>query len=125
MKEFSYYEKNPLKRRDIGEFTTYNIYANGDTLAKGITLAQVKERFAEQKVVKERIEDTESYLKARDEWYEAEAKLKQEFWDDCAEDFGLQNHPKREKLQEIAWEEGHSEGFRSVYQWYERLAELL
>jgi hypothetical protein len=58
--------------------------------------------------------------------YHSEAqRLEQQFFDDTARIFGYENHPKRSKLESIAWEEGHSSGLESVYHWAEELSELL
>jgi hypothetical protein len=38
---------------------------------------------------------------------------------------GLQNHPKRDRLWELAWEEGHSGGWSEISLVYSELATLL
>lgn len=35
------------------------------------------------------------------------------------------DHPKAAKLFELAWSEGHSEGFGGVINWYEKLVDLV
>jgi hypothetical protein len=37
----------------------------------------------------------------------------------------IESHPKRDKLFDIAWDEGHSEGLYSVLGYAETLSELL
>lgn len=39
--------------------------------------------------------------------------------------FGLQKHPKKDKLYDLAWEYGHSEGYHEVEVHYREFAELL
>ncbi len=43
----------------------------------------------------------------------------------CLEKFGLTDHPKAEAVWELAWEEGHSEGYHRVADWVQTLAELM
>jgi len=45
------------------------------------------------------------------------------FKGDLEAEFGLL-HYHHEKVWDIAWDEGHSEGLEAVYRWYERLADL-
>lgn len=47
------------------------------------------------------------------------------FENDCMEEVGLSNHPKREKVWEYAWKEGHSGGLNDVYCIISDIAEIL
>lgn len=38
---------------------------------------------------------------------------------------GLENHKKKDRLWDLAWEYGHSEGYPMVEQHYNELAELM
>lgn len=58
-------------------------------------------------------------------YHEARRKVDARFRDDLLEALGIQNHPKANKLYDMAWEEGHSEGYRRVADVAEELAELL
>lgn len=44
-----------------------------------------------------------------------QARLQDVFKQDMFEELGITNNPRREKLFEIAWEMGHSEGYSGVY----------
>lgn len=52
-------------------------------------------------------------------------KVELRFRADLLEALGIQNHPKANKLYDMAWEEGHSEGYRCVADVAEELAELI
>jgi hypothetical protein len=57
-------------------------------------------------------------------WIERQ-DLEQQFFDDAAKILGYEIHPKRPKLEAIAWEHGHSSGLSNVYSWLEELSELI
>lgn len=48
-----------------------------------------------------------------------------EFWNDCANAFGVTDNPKRKRLEAIAWDKGHSNGLWSVLDEYQSLVELI
>lgn len=54
-----------------------------------------------------------------------ENKLRQLFKTELESEFGTASHPKANKLFEIAWSDGHAEGYESVANRYEELVELL
>ncbi len=54
-----------------------------------------------------------------------EARLLQKFWDDAAKELGYTNNPKRAKLEQKAWETGHSSGLSEVYIYLSDLVELI
>jgi hypothetical protein len=57
--------------------------------------------------------------------YTSEKMAKQElFKRDVLKEYGLQDHPRADKVFSLAWAEGNSE-HSSVVQWVEKLAELL
>jgi hypothetical protein len=43
----------------------------------------------------------------------------------CFKELGIQDHPKKEKAFEIAWDYGHSSGYYEVYNYLETISELL
>ncbi len=50
------------------------------------------------------------------------------FFDLCKKDLGITDHPKADKLMDIAWSEGHSAGYYGYYDVYyfaEELVELI
>lgn len=69
--------------------------------------------------------DMAAYNIARDAWAAENARLIAKFWADAAEDLGLTGNPKLKRLQEIAWADGHSEGFHAVYYRMSELADLI
>lgn len=54
-----------------------------------------------------------------------ERKLRSIFQADVLDDLGLINHPKADLLWEMAWEHGHSDGLRAVYDWAHDLMRLI
>ena len=58
-------------------------------------------------------------------WRSRENELMSLFENDCAIECRVENHPKRAKLWQMAWEYGHAHGLSEVLIYYKRLAELL
>lgn len=56
---------------------------------------------------------------------EEDGRLRLLFRADLEEEFALQNYPKREKLWDRTWDDGHSEGWESIYRHYSDLVELM
>lgn len=54
-----------------------------------------------------------------------DAYTSHEFERDLAVAFGLETHPKRQRVFDLAWEYGHADGRREVASFYADLAELL
>lgn len=61
----------------------------------------------------------------RGRYREEEARLNALFRADLEVEHGLVGHPKAERLFEMAWDRGHSGGFREVAEHYAELAELV
>lgn len=59
------------------------------------------------------------------EWKNQCAEIEERFKKDLFKYLDIENHPKRERLFEIAWGLGHSEGLRSVVEYAEELVDLL
>jgi hypothetical protein len=53
------------------------------------------------------------------------ADIRQEFETACAREHGLLDHPKREKLFQRAWDDGHSAGWHGIVLCYEAIVELI
>lgn len=62
---------------------------------------------------------------AREDWREKEKKKKASHKLRLEKEFGIVDHPKSDKLYEIAWSFGHSEGFNEVESYYLDMVELL
>lgn len=67
----------------------------------------------------------EEVREMRKKWREDEYRLKQVFKQDALEELGLSKHEKADKLFEMAWEEGHSNGLGEVWIYMEQFAELI
>ena len=52
-------------------------------------------------------------------------RLHQLFKQDALKELGLSKHKKADKLFEVAWEEGHSNGLNEVWIYMETFSELL
>jgi len=65
--------------------------------------------------------DHDSKVAYRDE----QTRLDMLFKADLEEEFGFENHPKRDRLFRLAWEDGHANGYREVYNSYDYLSELM
>ena len=58
------------------------------------------------------------------EYQEESNRLAEIFKQDVFKDLGIEDNPKREKLLEIAYREGHSGGFSEIYSQMIDLVEL-
>lgn len=65
------------------------------------------------------------YPKLKEEWNKEMSRTMTLFRSDILDDLGLTDHSKANKLFEMAWDRGHSDGLRAVYEWAERLSRLL
>jgi hypothetical protein len=66
-----------------------------------------------------------AYSVALAEYQEEEGRMNKLFFDDCAEEEGLQNHPKRSAVEGKAWEHGHASGYGDIWYWYREFSELV
>ena len=57
----------------------------------------------------------EEYKNATHEYRKENGRLFEEFKKDLFADLDITDNPKAEKLFSIAWEKGHSSGYREVY----------
>lgn len=63
---------------------------------------------------------------AQKERYNADlCRRHSEFKHDALEELGITNHPKADKLFELAWSEGHSSGYHEVWNIMITWAELI
>ena len=58
-------------------------------------------------------------------FFEEEAKKKSEFKGRLAKENGIENHPKLDRLFEIAWCFGHSSGFNEVDIYFSEMVDLI
>lgn len=109
------------------DFTYTYYYKNGELVAKG-TISKLDHIIPEiplTSCTKEEIFDKEGFCAERAKYNENGKKLYEQFKADLADELGLTGHPKWDKLFSIAWEDSHSEGHQAVYNYAEKLAELL
>jgi hypothetical protein len=106
--------------RDNIEAGKYNTELSYDFVTTPVnddmTIRQAREHEAEQKRLKSG---------HRQKYHEDRARLEEQFAADLAEEHGLVGHPKEKLLYSLAYERGHSGGFRDVAGQYEEMADLL
>jgi hypothetical protein len=129
MKPFEYYSDNSEVYPDRREYTGVFVYDKGRLIWNGslndysLVLESLKQNhpnYVMQKFVNE-----EAYKEQRTKYNVEEKRLRREFEEDLYEEFGVQNHPKRKKVFEMAWERGHSSGYSEVCFNFEELVELI
>lgn len=129
MKPFEYYSDNTEVYPDRREYTGVFVYDKGSLVWSGslkeygITLGSLKQKYPNYVIQK--ILNEEAYKEQRTKWNVENARLHNEFKEDIFEEFGFQDHPKRERVFELAWDRGHSSGFSEVYLVFEELVELI
>ena len=109
------------------DFTSTYYYKEGKLVAIG-TIKSLDHKITEialKDCVKEVIVDNAAFTLGRDKYYGNNALMQANFKADLADELGLTNHPKWDKLFEIAWDEEHAGGYAAVYNFAETLAELL
>lgn len=62
---------------------------------------------------------------SRHKYREEVEKVNNEFKLALFKEYGMENHPKREKMFSIAWEKGHSDGYSSIESEFYTLTELM
>lgn len=58
-------------------------------------------------------------------WYEAKDAMRDKFKQDLLIELGIANHPKADKVFEMAWDDRHDEGHEAVYEYASDLADLI
>lgn len=56
---------------------------------------------------------------------EREQQENQQVFEALCQEYGVVNHPKAQKVWDMAWERGHSSGYDSVRSEFEELVELI
>lgn len=59
------------------------------------------------------------------EYKKEDSRLYWQFKNDLLKELGITDHPKAQRLFDIAWDKGHSMGYSEVYSEAEELADLL
>ncbi len=71
---------------------------------------------------KDQKEIWDAYWKDRQE---ETGRLTEKFWEDARAELGYGNHPKKDRLEGFAWQNGHSGGLSEVWLWLQEGWELL
>jgi hypothetical protein len=129
MKPFEYYSDNIEVYPDRREYTEVFVYDKGVLIWRGDlhVYNQVLEslKLKHPNYVMQKFLNEEAYKEQRTKYNVESARLHTEFKEDIFDEFGVQNHPKRERVFEMAWDRGHSSGFSEVYLVFEELVELI
>lgn len=115
--------KNNLVYPNRSDYLHYNHYTNGRFLGKSLTAEGTKD-FPKGAVV-EKVFDETGYYSARKAYRDETVRLDNLFKQDILDLLNIADHPKADKLFDMAWEDCHSEGLEAVACRCEELAELL
>jgi hypothetical protein len=77
------------------------------------------------KAVTQRIVNEEAYKEQHTKYRAEERRLYDEFKQDLFEEYRVQEHPKREKVFNLAWEHGHASGYSEVYNYFGDFVDLI
>lgn len=100
----------------------YPVRPSKPVLQKNATSAQARE-YADLLAAYESAGD--NFNASREAYRAEENRLYAKFREDVESEYGMREHPKREKLWAKAWDRGHSEGLSQVLWWYDDLYELV
>lgn len=84
----------------------------------------------EQSQLLDRTEDLKGAKKAlihnmQQEYDNESSVLRAEFKTALEKEYELQNHPKKDKIWQKAWDDGHSGGWQSILNEYDEIVDLL
>jgi len=123
MKDFDYYGEAEMPYPRKPDFATTYFYS------KGALMLTVKpgEPFPSNRWTwtRETVLDNDSYMKAVTAYNVAIKAKHDEFTEDLFKELSIEDSPKKEKLFDIAWDNGHSYGFSQVYHEACDLVELI
>lgn len=128
MKPFEYYSTVPLQYPRTDDFTSIFIYEKGETVWAGGAEAykeELKRNPSIRDKTKETVIDKEKLKEARKAYGAERVRLDQEFQNDLFEEFGMTNHPKRDKVYAYAWDKGHAHGHSEVYDVFSDIAYIV
>ena len=109
------------------DFSTTYYYKFGELVAvsKGGFIDHIKPEINMEDCVKGVSFRRADYLLELSKHSKAGHDAQLQFKADLADELGLTNHPKFNKLFDIAWEEEHDGGYEAVYNYADTLSELL
>ena len=125
MKPFEYYSTNQVTYPYRKDYITYYAYDKGDVLHCGThqPLSRLKELYPN--AVIQEVLDEDAYKAHSKRYNEESSKLYKEFQNDLFEEFEVSDNPKKDKCFDLAWEYGHSSGYREVYNYFSEFVELI
>ena len=125
MKPFDYYSVRNVLWPNKRDYITLHVYDKGICLYQGRdkTKSELKTQYPD--AVIQEVFDEESYKEHRKLFDDESGRLHQEFKEDLFTEFGMSKHPKREKIFNYAWEEGHACGLEDVYGVFSDIVELI
>ncbi len=131
MKPWEYYQTVSVPYPSKGEHTDVYVIlkkkvlweGKGDTEGLNKTLDDLKKAHPEATVVKEF--NKETYFESQKAYNKESGKLLDEFRKDLFEEFGVTDHPKVDRVYQIAWEKGHAHGLSEVYIEFSDIVELI
>lgn len=127
MKPFDYYCKPQILYPQKLGYTTLYVYDKGVVVYSGAYREKSKGDLKKEypNAVIQEVLDENSYQEHRRQYNEESFRLHEEFKSDLYAEFGVSDHPKRDRAFEIAWDHGHANGLRDVYDCFEDLVALL
>jgi hypothetical protein len=127
--DFTKYE-NKLKFVVAPDFTTHHFYKDGACIKTLTPLTPSEEvnttvpAMIKMGTVHEKIVDNEGYIAAKKEYAKENQRLHDVFVDDLLEEHGIPKNPFSLALVNMAYDEGHSSGYREVANCFIELADL-
>ncbi len=127
MKPFEYYSNYQIQYPNKKEYITLYVYDKGVCVAKSFGFQKSKKQLMDEypKAVIQEVLNEEGYKTHLKQYGEETHKLYDEFINDLFEDFNVTDNPKRYKVFELAWEQGHAYGFEEVYNKFYDLVDLI
>ena len=125
MKPFKYYSTSTVVYPDKRDYITFYVYDKGKCLYEGKDKTKAELKTEYPGAIIQEVLDEVAYKEHR-KLYDAEhARLYLEFKEDLFDEFGMSDHPKREKIFTYAWEEGHYCGLEDVYSVFSDIVDLI
>lgn len=125
--DFQKYSKPSQKYPTKADYTQVFVYSQGKVIGEYSSpeYTKLKSTFPDSHVA-EKVVDIDGFKQAQRNYNLELKKLKELFWEDAFDELGIDlNHPKVEKLKELAWDYGHSEGFSNVFYHLSNISELI
>lgn len=119
--------RNPLKYPRRTDFSEVFFYSRGETVGnfKGDQKYEIDECASKHPTaVRESVIDEDAYRKACDEYNEKNNELAEQFVKDLLNEYGVPDDEFTRELYSIAYERGHSSGYREIANVFDDFAKL-